>query len=1062
MAHELSITVERNGKHFLESSVEPGKVLEGPFATEAEAQRNASRRSQFPNIRVDQSIANPLLPRRAPRPAITMAEQVSAAFGLENTLISTLNRLDEPTFEPTEGFDPRDHLRPGEEPVATRFVDANSIGEMNQIRTRITNEAELRRQLADGPLNEFFAALLAIIPDPTTFFGPGAAMLRGATTAGRVAKIGAASMLDITVSEGILQATQESRTAAESIGAIVLGGAFGFGLGGAIVGATAARTRAYKDAIKDFAALAEGSDPESLGGKVFSAGDEVGDFTIGGLEARVEGEGGSVGAARVEEEAFKAENTQLVSTFGVAKALGKLRGVIAPSVELMVSPFPKARELVMRLVDTGLTTKGQAKGLAGPPSVDLRIRRYTSVTAAGARFLKQTYRDFKRTGGTMNRREFYQEVGRAMRRGDQHTSPEVAQAAKSLRENVFEPLKSEAITMKLLDEDVKVETALSYFTRVYDVEKVIANRGRFRRILVDWLRAENPKADFQETVDVADTVIDRILGVPQSRLPTGIKIPQGKRGALKERTLDIPDEYVTSRNEAFEDFLVDDALEVMARYVRTLGADIEIVRAFGPVDPKTGIGQLFELQLGKLRDEARKIIDTAPAAKRAGLEKQLIREEKLLESLMDKVRGVLARPRDPRMNGMVRFAKGARNLNFLSKLGSVMLSSIPDVGLIVMQEGLARTFGTLFSEMATGFKGIRMARLEAQKAGTATEMEMSSRLTAVFDLGDKYAAETKFERGLDVAGTFFGHITLLNPWNEAAKSLTSALASSRILDVSSRLASGQKVSARDVTKLARANISQPMARRIAAQSEHFQRNGTVTNANTDAWTDAGAVEAFRDALLRDVDNTIITPGSGDAPLWTTTEWGKSIFQFKRFAAASTQRVLLSGLQARDMQTFNGLMVILALGAMGTGFRDLSKTGEVRDRNARQWIAEAIDRSGAVALFVEMDAIAGEATGLSLQRTLAGGQDVTRLQGRELIERLGGPTASLLSDLAAATKGALTRDFTQGDLHRLRRLLPAQNVFTFTALLDQIEKKLGEDLPSKQGRARRAPRVLPIQ
>ena len=37
MAHELSITVERDGQHFIESSVEPGKVLEGPFATQDEA-----------------------------------------------------------------------------------------------------------------------------------------------------------------------------------------------------------------------------------------------------------------------------------------------------------------------------------------------------------------------------------------------------------------------------------------------------------------------------------------------------------------------------------------------------------------------------------------------------------------------------------------------------------------------------------------------------------------------------------------------------------------------------------------------------------------------------------------------------------------------------------------------------------------------------------------------------------------------------------------------------------------------------------------------------------------
>lgn len=45
MAHELSITTERNGKHFVESSLEPGKVLEGPFGTAAQALERSKARS---------------------------------------------------------------------------------------------------------------------------------------------------------------------------------------------------------------------------------------------------------------------------------------------------------------------------------------------------------------------------------------------------------------------------------------------------------------------------------------------------------------------------------------------------------------------------------------------------------------------------------------------------------------------------------------------------------------------------------------------------------------------------------------------------------------------------------------------------------------------------------------------------------------------------------------------------------------------------------------------------------------------------------------------------------
>ena len=39
MSHELSMVYERDGKYYVESSVEPGKVLEGPFDTKEKALR---------------------------------------------------------------------------------------------------------------------------------------------------------------------------------------------------------------------------------------------------------------------------------------------------------------------------------------------------------------------------------------------------------------------------------------------------------------------------------------------------------------------------------------------------------------------------------------------------------------------------------------------------------------------------------------------------------------------------------------------------------------------------------------------------------------------------------------------------------------------------------------------------------------------------------------------------------------------------------------------------------------------------------------------------------------
>ena len=429
MGHELSITVERDGQHFIENSVEPGKVLEGPFATEAIATANAKRRSANPNIRVDQALLarahDPQLRPPAPAPT-TLFEQLGAAFGLENTVASLLAREAEgPAPDDVDGFIPNDHLLPGEAVISTRFVDANSLEEMNLIRARIKREQLLRRQLADGPLNEMFAILLAVAVDPTTFFGPGAAALRGGVLlgkGGRAFALGAAA--DIGVSETILQKTQETRTATETLANIVLGGAFG----GTIGAVLSAKAKAHKAAVKDFVELFDAAAGE---GRVLSQGQGVGSVTLGGIEATVEG--GAAGAQKVQNQFFLPENTKLVGTGGVAKFLGKLSrvGLAAPSLELMTSPFPKARELVMRLVDTGLTTVGMTKFLSGPASVDLKIRGYTAITASAAKYVKNQFKVYRRGGGTLKKRDFYKEVSKAIRRHDQHTIPEVAAAAKN-------------------------------------------------------------------------------------------------------------------------------------------------------------------------------------------------------------------------------------------------------------------------------------------------------------------------------------------------------------------------------------------------------------------------------------------------------------------------------------------------------------------------------------------------------------------------------------------------------------------------------------------------------
>lgn len=981
------------------------------------------------------------------RPAVrlvTTAEQVAASFDLDNFVTAVSNRLAEPSPPDADPlFDAREHLKPGEELIAAEFNDARSLGEMNLIRQRIERENNARELLATGPLNEFLATSIAVAADPTSYI-PLVGLVGKGRTASRLAKLGLAGAAEAAISEAALQSVQETRTLSESLTAVLLGAGFTAGIGAA----GAALGRGADRAIEDFMTIAAREFPEEaapVGGPKLP--DQIG--AQGELFPEPEG-APAVGAQVARPEAG---DTRLVGSFGLAETLARLGrvGLAAPSLELAASKLSRSREAVHRLVDTGLVTEGMVKGLAFDAPVETRIRRYNTVIRDTARTVDRAYKEYRGAGGTMTRDRYYQEIGRALRRREQSKVPGISDVADRIRNDVFEPLKKEAIALKLLPEDVNVKTAASYFTRVYDRAKIRAKRPEFKARIEAWLRrslnSDEIVAD-AEYGEIADQIIDAVLGHPSDRVPF-IRIPK-QRGPTKERTFLIPDYEI-------EDFLESNVLEVASRYVRTMSADIEFSRAFGRPDPGENMAK-------EIREEAAKLADAAPTEReRTSILKQAEREAILVQALTEKIRGTTSRPIDPAYRGLVRVGTTLRTLNFLRLLGSVMLSSVPDLGRIVMEEGLTRTVGTVLTDFGRAFKGIRLATKEAQIAGTALDIDLGTRNRMLLDLGERYSDESRFEHWVDTAGQVFGNITLLNHWNTALKSIASSVISTRILESAEKLAQGKALSKREIRKLAQANISQDMAVRIGKQAKHWERIGQVRIGNTVDWTDAGAVEAFRNALLRDVDNTILTPGRGDAPIWTSSEFGKTIFQFKRFAAASTQRILISGLQNRDAAAMNGILLMIGLGAAATAMRDIVSDGEVRDRDGREWALDAIDRSGALSLFIELDAVADKFSGgnLSLQRAITG-QEASRFASRDVLGQLLGPTAGAVEDIASATQGALQDDFTQSDLHKLRRLLPGQNVFYTRWLFDQMEEAIGDSfgLPERQPRRGDRKAVLP--
>ena len=956
----------------------------------------------------------------------TLGEQLGAAARLENVTAALGDEIffKDRWFTPDPGFDPAQNLAPGEELDWRHLAPARSLAEMNNIRHELANERMLRQQLGDGPLPELLAGTLAVLSDPVTyipFFGWG----KGVASFGKLAvSVGLRGAGEVAASELALHAFQRTRTAQESAVAVMLGGAFGAGLGATIGGLS---TRSYNAAVRDTLAIARADDPN---------------FPPGPTSA------GAMATPTVAPE-----NTMLVSTGGLATAMSKMKGVVSPALEMASSIFATSRRFIADLVDIGTITDGNVRGFASSTPVEVAIRRHNAVDASLTTMMRTIYREHQATRGpdAMSMTNWMEVVGRTLRRGDVSPEPTVQKAAQEIRAKIIEPYKKLAIEAGLLPADVAPETAVSYFTRVYDRQKINANQPDFQRRIEGYLRANikvEELAGDGEYALMAREIIHAINGGSAGRVPF-LKVPK-LRGPMKERTFNIPDEWI-------EPYLVSDVSVVMPRFIRTMAADIEMHKKFGTTAPGEDLTKQIDSEARDLMAKATTEVERQAIMKRAE------RDKAVIGTLVNRIRGV-GGPEDAGYSGMKSVAKVLRDYNFVRLLGGTMLSSIPDVGQVIAQEGFFRTFGALTVDLARGFKGVRMGKKEAQLAGTALDMSRSQRIRAAFDLGERYETQNAFERGADKATQVFADVIGINLWNTTLKSATSMMASSRILSTVEKIANGTPLSKREQFRLRQSYIDDNMARRIAAQADKWDRHtGGVILGNTEAWDDLAAVDTFRNALLADVDRTILTPGAGDAPLWTGTEWGKTVFQFKRFSSAAMTRILLLNMQARDATALAGVSTMIGMGALSQMIRDVAANGEVKDRTAREWAVDAVDRSGVMALFMEGDALMDKFTGYSASRAVAG-REPSRFQDRGKLAQLLGPTAGAIEDLSDAVLGATNGDFTQTDLRRIGRLVPGQNVFYLNYLFNQAEEGLGDamGLPEQQARPSRGRLPNPAQ
>lgn len=399
--------------------------------------------------------------------------------------------------EPEAGFNPWDQIKGTSDEVNfARLAEARNQRKFDAIKADIGQETEDKKLLASQP---WWMGLItegaASIASPTTLL-PGGSFVKGAkggiAIARGAASVGMAAAVATAAQEGMLHSTQQTRTMTESATAIgsslFLGGLLG----------AAGSLLSKGEWQKGIAAL----DHELANPRPVLAAEDV-------LQAANSNELGfrSVGAAAntatdIADNAIAGRAAQMT-----AAATAKMN----PLLRILHSPSAEARDLGINLFENPLYLKKNFEGVASQPAVETLMKEYNGGLAKALKDTDASYFEYvKNSGGSkfdtylpdslgvkrlglMDRGEFREAVGKAMRRGDTDPNPFVAKAAAEWRAKVFDPLKEQAIAAKLLPEDVSVDTAASYFTRMWNGRAIAADEHGFKEMVSDWVAQKTPE-----------------------------------------------------------------------------------------------------------------------------------------------------------------------------------------------------------------------------------------------------------------------------------------------------------------------------------------------------------------------------------------------------------------------------------------------------------------------------------------------------------------------------------------------------------------------------------------
>lgn len=558
-----------------------------------------------------------------------------------------------------------------------------------------------------------------------------------------------------------------------------------------------------------------------------------------------------------------------------------------------------------------------------------------------------------------------------------------------------------------------------YFPRIYDLGKIRSDLEGFTKIISNHFggdaAAETRARDW----------VEKLLnggGEDDFALAAG-----GPVNILSRR--------ITLTNEELADYIVWDSEIVMGVYSRRMGANIEMVRAFGSRMQEEQIDNMVM----SLRDK--------------GFAEDKITEiVRLQEDMRDRVLGRF-HAKDP-MSWDNRAARAIKNFTNITVMGRGIYAQVNDLARAVALNGFGPLFKAFKTAMDGEFKQLGTGKY-AKQAGEALEL-VNARWAASLVENDSaltVTGVTGVERALAAAQSPFFRFNLMNPFTTIWKDFTGIMSGHTLIDesivVANAIRSGKtletlsKSEKRIADRLASFGIDLRSAQLIADMP--FEKTeGGLYLANIENWsgrTGSRAKEVFLGALSGQIRTGVVTPGPlqranimdgvyyvkgkrKEQPLLSLP------FQLLSFSLSSSAKVTHAMLSGRDRNRAVTLASLYLSGMLATYLR-AGDNWEYKDWD--EIALESLESSAITGYLTDIYKRVEDLTGYG-PRAAIGAFDLGAESVSDELGAVGGPGVSVIAGAIEAFVNPDMPDRTKASL--LRRSVPFTGMWFWSDTLKE--------------------------